>query len=82
LSEDAYASMVQTLVAALGPEVPIGIVLEGGYDLHGLEQSLRAAVEGLFTRAPATPRAAEVRARHEHDLAQAEAAARCHWKLG
>jgi len=55
LSSDGYGALMQTFVAALPPRTPIGMVLEGGYDLDALEQSLGAALAGLLVAQPAPP---------------------------
>ncbi len=81
VSELGYAVMVDRLRAAVGSEVPIGFVLEGGYDLVGLEASLRASFEALFER-PELPALGPLSARHEQDVAGAALAASAYWKLG
>ena len=80
LTEQAYAMMVSRLVAAVGT-APVGLVLEGGYDLEGLAASLQRSVEGLYG-APQPVEHATVGPRHEAELARAAAAAGQHWKLG
>jgi acetoin utilization deacetylase AcuC-like enzyme len=47
LSETAYGAMIRQVRAALPAEVPIGMVLEGGYDLDALEASLVASLGAL-----------------------------------
>ena len=84
VSEAGYGEMLRLLVAALPPGTPIGMVLEGGYDLAALEASLGAALGALLTppetsaeRAarPSTPPPA-LDPRHASELARAEEAAR------
>lgn len=43
---NGYGFMVETLVRAV-PEAPIGMLLEGGYDLGAIEASLAASLEAL-----------------------------------
>jgi acetoin utilization deacetylase AcuC-like enzyme len=48
-----YRFMVDALARAV-PEAPLGMVLEGGYDLGALEASLTASLEALAGVAPAS----------------------------
>jgi acetoin utilization deacetylase AcuC-like enzyme len=63
----------------------IGLILEGGYDLEGLESSLRAALEAAA--APASPsaeaveEAAPLSVRQAHEIERAAHAAQPYWKL-
>ncbi|MEW5945580.1 MAG: histone deacetylase [bacterium] len=50
LTEDGYAGMMHALAAAAGADCPIGLVLEGGYNLHTLSSSAAAAVAALLGR--------------------------------
>lgn len=47
LTESGYGSMARLLVKSC-PGVPVGLVLEGGYDIASLALSLRASVYGLL----------------------------------
>ncbi len=80
MSERGYAAVVGRLRRAL-PDVPVGLVLEGGYDLVGLEASLRSSLDALFEQPDAAP-ALAMASSHERDLAAAAQAASAHWKLG
>jgi acetoin utilization deacetylase AcuC-like enzyme len=85
LSEAAYAAMTRRIAKALprGAEGRIGLVLEGGYDLQGLEASLRSALEALATPDLGEPAAAgTVLPIHAQELERAIAAQRPYWKLG
>ena len=82
LSEAGFRAIVRRTLAALDPSVPVGMSLEGGYDLSGLGGSLAAALEGLGegpTREIPTERLWQA---HERDLRAAAAAAAELWKLG
>jgi acetoin utilization deacetylase AcuC-like enzyme len=48
-----YRFMVDALARAV-PAAPLGMVLEGGYDLGALEASLTASLEALAGVAPAS----------------------------
>ena len=84
VSEAGYGAMLRELVAALPSGTPIGMVLEGGYDLAALEASLTAALGALM--APGGARSAEAAPepappsvldpRHASELARAEETAR------
>jgi acetoin utilization deacetylase AcuC-like enzyme len=50
LSPEAFGWMARALARVAG-DVPVGLVLEGGYDLVALEAGLRCAVQGLATGA-------------------------------
>ncbi|HVW23935.1 MAG TPA: histone deacetylase [Polyangiaceae bacterium] len=72
-----YAEMTRRLVAAMpkGFAGRLGIVLEGGYDLSALQESLGATIAALEgARTPGAPSDTEVEARHEADLRLAERA--------
>jgi acetoin utilization deacetylase AcuC-like enzyme len=82
LSAAGYGSLMQALVAALPPQIPIGMVLEGGYDLDALESSLHAALAGLLGLAPAPTSGSPRRdSPHEHELERALGSARAFWHL-
>jgi acetoin utilization deacetylase AcuC-like enzyme len=81
VSESGYAAMIDRLIGAVDKGVPIGLVLEGGYDLQGLESSLRRTVEALFA-GPGEQSPGRIGPRHEQELAQAVLAAKNYWKLG
>jgi acetoin utilization deacetylase AcuC-like enzyme len=63
----------------------VGVFLEGGYDLEGLESSLGATLAALTGQpGPTAPPAANVPAlpsRHAHELAHVEKTLRDHWRL-
>jgi acetoin utilization deacetylase AcuC-like enzyme len=83
LSGAAYAAMTNSLLGALDPACPLGVVLEGGYDLEGLEESTRAVASVLWGgRVPAAAASASnMSPAHEHALAQIAAAQSAYWKL-
>jgi acetoin utilization deacetylase AcuC-like enzyme len=75
LSDSGYGEMVRSLTAALRPNVPVGMVLEGGYDLEALEASLVRALEALTGTATADAPASLVDARHAEEIGRVTAAA-------
>ncbi len=82
MTDLGFKQLVRRTLGALERSAPVGLLLEGGYDLTGLGGSLAAALEGLdegpLTHIPAT----ELWAAHERDLERAAAAAAELWKLG
>jgi acetoin utilization deacetylase AcuC-like enzyme len=80
LSENGYAYMVSSLLEGIGSEVPVGLLLEGGYDLVGLESSTKRSVEALLGGG-ADPISGQISAPHEEDLAAAARVQRAYWKL-
>jgi acetoin utilization deacetylase AcuC-like enzyme len=48
LSAKAYADMTTSLMKVLGERCPLGLVLEGGYDLGALTDSSEAVARALF----------------------------------
>lgn len=80
LSENGYACMVSSLLGAIAKDVPVGVLLEGGYDLIGLEGSTKRTVEALLGNGP-DPISGQISAAHEADLASAERVQRAYWKL-
>jgi acetoin utilization deacetylase AcuC-like enzyme len=82
LSDGGFRAIVQRTLAALEPGVPVGLALEGGYDLSGLGSSLGAVLVGLGEGPVANIPAERLWQAHEHDLRAAAAAAAELWKLG
>ena len=96
LTPRAYRQMAEGVaaVAAKSSGGRVGIVLEGGYDLGGVTESLIATLEGFAgLEAPPRPRKppadphvaldedAPISERHDHEIARAERAARAVWKI-
>jgi acetoin utilization deacetylase AcuC-like enzyme len=86
LNGGAYAAMARELVRALPTEKQrVGLILEGGYDLVGLADGLRATLEALRhpdVTGPGTPTGApDVGPRHAADLQRAIATQRDFWRL-
>jgi acetoin utilization deacetylase AcuC-like enzyme len=74
VSPEGYGFMVSALARAaddLG--APVGLVLEGGYDLPGLEACMRASMRALMGDGPADPRAHPVSSRHRVEIERAAA---------
>jgi acetoin utilization deacetylase AcuC-like enzyme len=82
MSAEGYRALVRRALGALRPEVGVGFVLEGGYDLSGLGSSLGASLEALG-EGPRSQIAASpaLWAAHERDLAASAAVAAELWKL-
>lgn len=55
LSAAGYAAMTRGLIDTLNPSCPVGVMLEGGYDLHALTESTEAVVLELLGGKPTTP---------------------------
>ncbi|HWP08150.1 MAG TPA: histone deacetylase [Polyangiaceae bacterium] len=81
LSDAGYGQMVRSLTSALPPNVPIGMVLEGGYDLEALEASLVRTLQSLSGIAAADGPTGAVAGRHAEELARVEAAVRPYFHL-
>jgi len=82
LSDDGFRTIVQRMLAALDPGVPVGLTLEGGYDLIGLGSSLGAVLAGLGEGPIHNIPAERLWQAHERDLRSAAAVAAELWKLG
>jgi acetoin utilization deacetylase AcuC-like enzyme len=81
LSEAGYGAMVRSLTGALAPNVPIGMVLEGGYDLDALEASLGRTLEALTGNVTGDATSGAVALRHAEELAGAAAAVGPYFRL-
>jgi acetoin utilization deacetylase AcuC-like enzyme len=81
LSDHGFKTLVRRTLAAIGPQVGVGLILEGGYDLLGLGSSLAAALEGLEEGGLERLPEAQLWQEHERDLKRATAAAAELWKL-
>jgi len=81
LTDGGFRAIVRRTLGALGSAVPVGMVLEGGYDLVGLGSSLGAVLEGLGEGPMQDLPAERLWQAHERDLSAAAAAAAELWKL-
>jgi acetoin utilization deacetylase AcuC-like enzyme len=82
LSARGYGAIVSLLAGALPARTPVGMVLEGGYDLDALETSLTASLEALLGgTAPPPPSSLRAETRHGLELDRALAGARRAWHL-
>jgi acetoin utilization deacetylase AcuC-like enzyme len=81
LSERGYAAITEQLLAALPAEVGVGLVLEGGYDLIGLSESLAATLQALGGGKPESSTDA-VSTTHERDLDSVSRSVGNFWRLG
>jgi len=82
LTDDGFRTIVRRSLAALDPAVPVGMTLEGGYDLQGLGSSLGAVLAGLGEGPMPNIPAERLWQAHERDLSAAAAVAAELWKLG
>ncbi|MCA9639347.1 MAG: histone deacetylase, partial [Myxococcales bacterium] len=83
LSAESYPRMLRELTGAWGRSARgrLGLLLEGGYDLTGLETSLGATLSGLVDPLPAGPTTERASSRHESELWSARSAAKRFWKV-
>ncbi len=83
LSDAGYARMLEKLVEAIprGAAGRLGLVLEGGYDLVGLQGSLGATLVALGSDPAPTSGSPAALGRHEADLVRAVEAQRPYWEL-
>jgi acetoin utilization deacetylase AcuC-like enzyme len=83
LTDWGYAAMLDRLTEALprGHAGRVALLLEGGYDLTGLSESLRATLELLGGTKPEERQLSPLRDGHERDLARARRALEPHWRL-
>jgi len=87
LSDACYFALTRRLRSALPESCALGFVLEGGYDLHGLEGALGATLDAMGAEqapaeAPELDLASAISSEHARDLEKAMQAARAHWQLG
>jgi acetoin utilization deacetylase AcuC-like enzyme len=82
MSDGGFRALVRRALGVLPPGVGVGLMLEGGYDLLGLGQSLSAVLEGLSEGPQQEIPASRLWASHERDLKTAAAAATELWQLG
>ena len=72
VTPEGFAWMVGAIArAADDVGAPVGMVLEGGYDLSGLESCMRAAARALLDERPRDPRSGPLAPRHRFDLERA-----------
>jgi len=84
LTDLGYAALSRRLLGVLPQGCPIGLVLEGGYDLAGLEGALGASLEALETGPANTPDPAgkaPVGSAHAAELERAISAHGATWQL-
>jgi len=82
LHDDGFRALVRRTLAALAPDVPVGLCLEGGYDLIGLGGALGASLEALGQGPTTETPRGRLWQTHERDLDAAAAVAAEIWKLG
>ncbi len=69
VTPEGFAFMVAAITrAADGLNAPVGMVLEGGYDLAGLESCMRASARALMGDKARDPRGLPVSGRHRRDI--------------
>jgi acetoin utilization deacetylase AcuC-like enzyme len=83
LDADGYAWMTRRLLetARRGPGHRIGFLLEGGYDLTGVRESVQHTLGALFEEPPALERGEGLSTQHEAELAAAMRVQRQYWRL-
>lgn len=81
LTTNAFRRMSASILSSVSETCPVGLVLEGGYDLAGLATSLFAALRGL-TPDPARRVAAPLAAEAADALARVDRAIGPWWHLG
>jgi acetoin utilization deacetylase AcuC-like enzyme len=83
LSSAAYGKMTTSLLGALPSRCPLGLVLEGGYDLQALAESSDAVARALFDAPPLQDMPRRPTSHQEEEaLRQVERAQTPYWKLG
>jgi acetoin utilization deacetylase AcuC-like enzyme len=81
LSAHGYAAMTRSLIATLDERCPLGIVLEGGYDLQALSESSEAVATVLFGGDVAAPAEAPLTNEEQTTLDRIARAQSAYWKL-
>jgi acetoin utilization deacetylase AcuC-like enzyme len=84
VTEDGYAQMTRRLLASIRTDTSVGVLLEGGYDLIGLGDSLQATIEALDDHASheaASSGGSRLTSWSEEDLARATETLKAHWRL-
>lgn len=75
VTADGFAYMVAAIARASDEmSAPVGMVLEGGYDLAGLEACLESSSRALMGAAARDPRGQPISGRHRVDIERASAA--------
>jgi acetoin utilization deacetylase AcuC-like enzyme len=82
LSAQAYEDMTTSLINVLTESCPLGVVLEGGYDLEALTESSEAVAKALFS-ASSSPARSSASIPHEQDavLRHVERTQAAFWRL-
>jgi len=84
LSAQAYANMTSALLGVLPERCPLGVVLEGGYDLSALTDSSEAVAKALFGAPPSPATGASATAipdEHEASLRRVAQIQAPFWRL-
>ena len=83
LDADGYAWMTRRLLDTVrrGPGHRVAFLLEGGYDLTGVRESVQHTLGALFQAPPAIEPGAKLSSRHEHELAAALRCQREYWRF-
>jgi acetoin utilization deacetylase AcuC-like enzyme len=82
LSAGDYAWLTRRLLSTLGggESARVGFFLEGGYDRHGLGDSVRSTVDALFPSSEPERPASALLPRHAAELATALGVQRTYWQ--
>ncbi|HKY36861.1 MAG TPA: histone deacetylase [Polyangiaceae bacterium] len=81
LSAQGYAAMTRSLIDTLDERCPLGIVLEGGYDLEALRESSQAVATVLFGGDVVKPAEAQLAPEQQATLERIARAQSSYWKL-
>jgi len=83
LDADGYAWMTRRLLETVrrGPGHRVAFLLEGGYDLTGVRESVQHTLAALFETPPQIEPGQPLSARHELELAAALRCQREYWRL-
>jgi acetoin utilization deacetylase AcuC-like enzyme len=82
LSDGGFNELTRLLLRALPPERPVALLLEGGYDLQGLEGALLASLRAFGGAYEEKQRATPPNPLHERELLHALNVQRRYWYLG
>jgi acetoin utilization deacetylase AcuC-like enzyme len=81
LTDAGYFAIARSLLTGLHAETPLGLVLEGGYDLSGLESAVASTVDALAGGVTNARISREIEASFERELGRATDVQRNYWHL-
>jgi acetoin utilization deacetylase AcuC-like enzyme len=81
VTEAGYGAMIGGIVEeAEAVDAPIGLVLEGGYDLRGLEGCISSSARAMLDGAPRALRTTRIEPSFRAEIESAAASAARHWR--